>query len=129
MKLLIWIVTAVLALGWTLAAWGVSAALGWAAGLPAPGDPAELARLVTGWPIPAWLAAWFDPATLHAALAGVAWLIEQLQPAWPWLREAIGWLVPLTWAAWGVGLAGLLLLALLGQWIVAPRAAAAPRPA
>lgn len=49
-KALIWTVTAVLALGWTLAAWGVAAALAWAAGLTTPADTGELARLVTGWP-------------------------------------------------------------------------------
>ncbi|WP_127999756.1 hypothetical protein [Piscinibacter defluvii] len=131
MKLLIWIVAAVLGLFWTLGAWAVAAVLGWAAGLPTPGDPAELARIVTAWPMPAWLTVWIDPATLHALLAGVAWSLEQVQQAWPWLREALGWLVPLTWVVWGVGLAGLLLLALLAQWAVGRfrRPVPAPRPA
>lgn len=128
MKLLIWVVAAVLALFWTLGAWAVAAVLGWAAGLPTPGDAGELARVATAWPVPAWLTVWVDPATIHALFAGIAWSLEQLQQGWPWVREALGWLVPLTWLVWGVGLAGLLSLALLGQWLAGrlrPQATAA----
>lgn len=117
MKLLIWGVTALLALFWTLGAWAVAAVLGWAAALPSPGDTAELGRIVTSWAIPAWITQWIDPAAVHAALAGVVWALDQLQQAWPWVSSALGWLVPLTWVAWGVGLAMLLTLALFLQWL------------
>lgn len=128
MKPLIWGVSAMLALFWTLGAWAVAAVLGWAAGLPSPGDPGELARIVTAWPIPAWLTVWIDPGTLHAMLAGIAWSLEQLQQGWPWLRGLIGWLVPLTWVAWGVGLAGLLVLALFAQWLAGRLRGPVPAP-
>lgn len=129
MKLLIWAVAALLALFWTLGAWAAAALLGWAAGLPSPGDTAELGRIVTAWPIPAWVTLWIDPTALHALLGGVVWTLDQLQQGWPGVRSALGWLVPLTWIVWGIGLSMLLLLALLGQWLVGRLQRPTPAPA
>lgn len=127
MKLLIWAVTALLALMWTVGAWAVAALLGWVASSAAPADAAEWGRVLTEWPMPAWLTLWIDPATIHAALGGLAWTLEKLQSAWPGLQGVIGALVPLTWIVWGIGLAGLLALAGLVHWLVARvRAPAAP---
>ncbi|MBX3604841.1 MAG: hypothetical protein KF788_06205 [Piscinibacter sp.] len=130
MKLAIWIVTGVLALLWTLGAWALAALFGWVAGQATPGDPVELARVLTSWPIPAWVTAWIDPAALHAALAGIVWAVEELQRGWPWVSAALAWLVPAVWVAWGCGLVMLLVLAAFAQWLAgllrsAPPAAAA----
>lgn len=126
MKLVIWAVCGVLALFWTLGAWAVASMLGWAAGLATPGDAVELGRVVTSWPIPAWLTLWIDPAAIHAVLGGIVWSLEQLQQGWPWISSMIGWLVPATWIVWGVGIAVLLLLAVLAQWLAASQRPAAP---
>lgn len=131
MKWLIWGVTGMLALFWTLGAWAVAAVLGWAAGLATPGDTVELGRIVTSWPMPAWLTYWIDPAAIHAVLAGVVWSLEELQQAWPWVSAALGWLVPATWIVWGLGLAMLLLVAVLVQLLAGRLRPAVPvaRPA
>ena len=117
MKLLLWSVTAVTALFWTLGAWAIASALGWAAGF-APGDGTELARVVGTWSLPAWLTWWIDPGLVSAVLSGIVWSLEELQDAWPWIGALVGWLVPLTWIVWGVGLATMAVLAMLGHWLI-----------
>jgi hypothetical protein len=128
-KLVIWAVCGVLALFWTLAAWAAASLFGWAAGLATPGDAVELGRMVTSWPIPAWLTLWIDPAAIHAALGGVVWSLEQLQQGWPWISSMIGWLVPATWIVWGIGMATLLLVTVLVQVLVQRLRSPALRPA
>lgn len=117
MKVLLWTVTGVTALFWTLGAWAIVAALGWTAGF-APGDGADIARAVGSWSLPAWLTWWIDPGLVSAVLGGIVWGMEQAQDAWPWIGSMLGWLVPLTWIVWGLGLATMLLLALAGHWLI-----------
>lgn len=129
MKVLLWSVTAVTALFWTLGAWIIAAALGWAAGLAAPGDSAELARVIGSWSLPAWITWWIDPGLVSAVLGGIVWTLEQAQGAWPWIGPVVGWLVPLTWIVWGLGLGTMLVLALIGHWAIGRLQSPPARPA
>ena len=107
-----WGITALLALFWTGGAWVAALLVEWAAGAIASGAALEAGRTAVTLPVPAWLAFWFDPAFLQALQSALAWALENAQQALPFLGAAAGWLVPLVWVAWGVGL--VLLLATAG---------------
>jgi hypothetical protein len=73
--------------------------------------------LAQPWPLPEALAPWLDPATLQSLQQMVLVALDGLRDALPFMGAAMGWLVPLIWTAWGLGL--LLMLALAGgaQWL------------
>ncbi len=117
MKIAIWIVFGVFATLWTGGALAAAELTRWAAQLVASGAAVDLGRAVAEWPVPAWLAPWVDVAALQAARQfGVA-LLEWLRGAWPGIGAVLGWLVPVVWVAWGLGLALLLLLAGAAHWL------------
>ena len=105
MVILIWIVTLVLLLGWSLTGWALHALL-----VNGP----QLLEALPGWiqslPYPAvleqWLPQWQEWAVRGATLA----------------VHALGWLgtagVVIVWVVWAVGAALLLMLALLLSWAV-----------
>lgn len=118
MSLLIWSVFAVLALLWTGGAWASAALVQWSADLMATGQAVELGRAVSSWPVPAW-AVWFvDIALVHAMIDGIVWGLEALQAVAPWASTAIGWLVPVVWVLWALGLLLMLALAAGLHWLV-----------
>lgn len=114
---LVWALIALLALPWTgasLAAhwlltgpdWSVGGMQGWMAWLEQ-------------WRIPVWLAAWLP-------MEAVTTLKAMLTTLGPWLEDALamapalaGWLVPLLWLGWGLGLLVLVLLGVAGSVLVA----------
>lgn len=118
MRVLLWAVTAVTALFWTVGAWVATQVLGWAADLTSSGNAADPAGIVAGWSLPAWVAGWIDPGVLGAAFGALVWSLEQARDVGPWLGTALGWLVPLTWIVWGLGLAALIALTLFVQWLI-----------
>jgi len=123
MKTLTWAVVAVLGLLWTgfmgaagqLSAWlaEVVAQVGWPQAMSQAGQ----------WPVPAWLAAWLDPAWLQPLQALWAQVFDWLGSAWPAASGMAGtllsWLVPVLWVVWGLGLAMLIALAALLHWLLA----------
>lgn len=114
---LIWIPMA-LAMGlWSLLCWALASLLSgpdWSAS-----DSTEWLAWLENWQIPLWLTEWLP---MHTITALKALLVE-----WgPWLQDALsqapallGWLAPLVWATWGLGLIGLLLLGGVGSVLVA----------
>lgn len=123
MTLLIWTVFAVLALLWTGGAWASAALVQWSADLMASGQAVELGRAVSSWPVPAW-AVWFvDIALVHAMIDGIVWGLEMLQSVAPWAATAVGWLVPVVWFGWALGLLVLLVIAVGLHWLVRRRPA------
>ena len=117
MKILIWAVFGVLAVLWTLGALIVVELVQWSAQVIASGAAVELGRSAAQWPAPAWLASWLDPVTIKAAQQGMQAGFEAFRSALPWVGSAVGWLVPLVWISWGIGVA--LLLAMTGgaHWL------------
>lgn len=126
MKAAIWIVSGVLAALWTggafVAAWFVD----WAAGLIASGAALDLAKNVAAWPLPRWLEPWVDAAAFQALQHLLVDLMSWLRAAWPGLVTMVGWLVPLVWGLWAVGLGLLLALSVFGHWLAGR--AQAPQP-
>ena len=118
MVLLIWIVTLVLLLGWSLTGWALQALL-----VQGPHLLDALPAWIQGLPYPAvlerWLPNWQE---LLVAAAGL-------------VQAALGWLggagVVLVWIVWAVGAFLLLLVAAVATFAVRrlPRPPAPPTPA
>lgn len=117
MKTAIWIVSGVLAALWTGGAFAAAGLTQWAAQLIASGAALDMGRAVAEWPVPAWLAPWVDAAGVQAAQAFLVTALSWLRDAWPSIGSLVGWLVPLIWLVWALGLALLLLLAGVGHWL------------
>lgn len=118
MKTALWIVCGVFAALWTGLAFGAAELTHWASGLIASGAGVDLAKAATEWPVPAWLAPWLDAAGLQAFQGFVVAALEGLRAAWPTIGSMVGWLVPVIWLLWALGLALLLALGGLGHWLV-----------
>ncbi len=114
MIIALWLFTLVLVGLWTLTAALAAAGLGWLIS-QAP-VAADWAAKAASLPMPPWLGLWMDPAlaewTRQLAVQG----LQGMSAVLPWLQPVLGWLVPLTWVVWGLGLVGLLGLAAVGHW-------------
>jgi len=60
------------------------------------------------WPMPAWLAPWVDPAWVETMQASVLEWLQWLSAAMPAIGGLMGWISPLVWLLWGLGLVVLL---------------------
>lgn len=127
MKTIIWIVFAVAAALWTGLAYVSVEALRWMADLMSEGAKAgQWADLATNWSLPSWLLIWVDAQQVQALQLALVKAIEQLQGSWPGLGSTLGWLVPLVWGIWALGMLLLLLPAGLGHWLVSRQST--PKP-
>ena len=115
---LAWVLFAVLALLWTGGAALAAALAGWTAEAIASGTAAEAVRNVAAIPVPQWIAAWAEPEFIRAVQSALLWAVEAGQQALPWIGTAAGWLVPLVWVAWALGLAALLALAIVAHLLL-----------
>ena len=117
MKSVVWVVCGLLVGVWT----GLSALtahlIGWMLAAISSGQAAALVATTAPWSPPAWLAWWVDPywlESMHATLLGFAQWAGQTLPSFTALT---GWVVPLIWAAWGLGVAALLALGGTLHWL------------
>ena len=118
MKPLVWIVTALLALCWTVLVAVSAALLSWGGELIASGGAADWGRAAAQWPVPAWISLWVDPALVQALQEALRWSLDAFGGALPAAGALVGWLAPLAWVIWGLGLTLLLGLALIAHWLV-----------
>ncbi|MCU0952082.1 MAG: hypothetical protein MUC68_13760 [Burkholderiaceae bacterium] len=118
MKLALWIVFAVVAILWTAGAAGMAALTGWTAAQLASGAAADIGATAAQWPVPAWLALWIDPAVLQSAQQALQWGLQNFRESLPWAGALLGWLVPLVWVAWALGLLVMLLLTIAGHVLI-----------
>jgi hypothetical protein len=125
MKILIWTLFTLLALGWTGGTWLSATLVQALTEALASGSTLEGAQAVQAWQVPAWLLPWVDGAWVSLVQGGVAWLLEAFDAVGPQVAPVLGWLVPLLWGVWALGL--LLLLALaVGLHVLVGRTAAPP---
>ena len=118
MKIALWIAFAVLALLWTGGAAVVAQLVAWSASGLVAGGAAQVGGAVAGVAIPAWLAPWVDAAAWTAIQQAVAGTLAAVSGSLPMLGTAVGWLVPLVWTLWGVGLVVMFVLTVLGHWLI-----------
>ncbi len=128
---LVWLLTAVCAAGWSLACWALHQLVtgpDW----QALGDGAWLDWL-TQWRIPVWLADWLPLGAIGELQAWLTMLAPWVEAGVTNAPGLLGWLAPLVWVGWGLGLLVLVLLGVVGSVVVAvvrravaPQAPAAP---
>jgi hypothetical protein len=118
MKIALWIAFALLALMWTGGAALVAQLVAWSASGLAAGGAAQVGGVVASAAMPTWLAPWVDAAAWTAIQESVAGVMAGVSGSLPLVGTAVGWLEPLVWIVWGVGLVILLVLAGLGHWLI-----------
>lgn len=92
----------------------LGALLDWASHALASGEAARLGEAAAAWQLPPWMAFWVDEPLLRNLQQSLSWLLDLGRSSLPWLGEALGWLTPLLWVLWFLGVAALLFLTLLG---------------
>jgi hypothetical protein len=119
-KWLVWGGFGVLALLWTAGSYIAAAVARWGAQALADGGLDGAGRvLAQPLPLPEALVPWFDPALLQALQQMALVSLDALRDVLPFMGTAMGWLVPLVWAAWGFGLLLMLVLAGGAHWLTA----------
>jgi hypothetical protein len=113
MKLVIVVVFVLLGLLWTGLAALTAGGLQWAAGALASGSAGDLAAAMGSWQLPTWLVQGLDLGWLMGLQAALVTAVDMLQQWWPGVGQVVGWLVPVVWITWGLGMALLLLLGVL----------------
>jgi hypothetical protein len=109
MKILLWTVTGIAAMLCTLLAVLFASAIGWLASHMA--GSADLINQAAQWPVPAWLAAFFNPALLEPVRTAVVAVIGAVATGVPWVAPMLTWLVPVVWVVWALLMFGLIALA------------------
>jgi hypothetical protein len=116
MKILIWVVTGMIALFGTLMVLLLTSAIGWLA--DNTGGTVDLASRVAQWPVPPWLSAWLDPAMLEWMREATTAALQAMASAAPWLSSLLGWVGPVIWVLWAVVLFGMFALAGGGHYLL-----------
>ena len=122
MKTVLWLLCALLALLWTGGAALLAGLTDWAAGVLASGVAVDWAKTAAQWPVPSWLALWVDPQAVRFLQEAVLWAVGalgSLSQGLPVAGQLVGWLEPLVWLAWGLGMVALLGLTAGVHWWLA----------
>lgn len=95
----------------------------WLLASMANGQVSELAQRVGQWPVPAWLGLWVDTAWLKGlqdwGVGLLQWGVQVLPSPEGWM----GWITPLLWGVWGLGVVLMGLAAFAGHWFLSRRLA------
>ncbi len=118
MKVIIWSVFLLLAVLWTAGAGLLALLTEWSIGLLASGSATDLVDRAGQIPVPAWLAPWLDLAGWRELLQWFTSVLQTVSALLPSASQSLGWLVPLIWILWGIGLVGLLLVTWIGSRLV-----------
>ncbi|MEJ7929809.1 hypothetical protein WG922_07485 [Ramlibacter sp. AN1015] len=108
MVILSWLFFGALALVWTGGAFVFAELAQWGAQALASGVAGDAARGLATLPVPQWIVLWVDPALVQTAQSMVLWTFDTAREAVPLLGSAAGWLAPLVWVVWAVGLLAVL---------------------
>lgn len=111
MKIVLWVVCLLLLGFWTGGTLLLTELTEWGVQQLASGEAAAAGEAVARWPVPGWMSAWVDTTWIQAAQNGLTWALHAFDDAVPLVGSAVGWIVPLIWMLWGLGVALLLVLA------------------
>lgn len=109
MKILIWIITALVAMLGTLLVAVMAFTIGWLSDNMAGG--ADWVNQLAQVPVPAWLSLYLDPAMMALVRTASVGVITSVATGLPWLAPMLGWVAPVLWVMWLIVLVGLLVLA------------------
>ena len=113
MKILLWVAGLFMAAVWTAGFALLTSMAGWLAG--AGNQVVGAVQSVAEWPVPAWAALWLAPTSLDSLRAVLTWSIDAITTYAPWLFSVLGWVAPLLWGVWGLGMFLLMVLVLVGH--------------
>ena len=118
MHTVLWVAWVLVAGFWTLGAWVLAELVQWSARAMASGEASRAADAVLQAPLPPWLGVWIDPALLDILRSQLQWLIEAGQALLPTAGAVAGWIVPLVWIGWGLGMLTLLAVGVGAHWLI-----------
>jgi len=118
MKAWIWGVLGFLSLLWTAVAWLLATLSASAGQWISSGQAKTLGQQAGALPLPDWLALFVDTAQLQQLREALLWLLEAGGGSLPFLGSAVGWLEPLVWVVWALGLCLMLGLGALAHVMV-----------
>jgi hypothetical protein len=121
MTALLWAVAALLATGWSLFIWTAASLTGWLLGAVPAGSAAQLSeavRQLPAPPVPDVLAPWLSTGWWTALQTLTADLLAWVGPWLPSTATLLGWLTPLAWTTWALGLLPLLALTWVIHWLL-----------
>jgi hypothetical protein len=118
MKAIIWSAFLLLAVLWTAGAALFAQLTEWSLGLLASGSATDLVDRVAQIPIPPWLAPWIDLSGWQELVAWFTAVLQSISAMLPAAGQSLGWLVPLVWIIWGIGMLALLVTTLIGARLV-----------
>lgn len=108
---IIWSVAGLLAAAWTGLMAVLGSVLGWAA--QALRQTGAWVNTPPAWPaeLPSWLSGWLDAGTWASIGQAAQELMPPILSVVPAVGTLAGWLEPLLWLGWGLGMLALLALA------------------
>lgn len=118
MKIILWGIVALLAALWTGAAALLAALVQWSAQSLAGLDGSAVDILAAASTLPAWLAPWVDAGAWAEMQHWMTAVLASASALMPSLGQLAGWLVPLVWVFWGLGMVLLLGLALIAALVL-----------
>jgi hypothetical protein len=110
---LLWGLIALVAVPWTLVCIGLHAVLTSLDG--SGGDVQAWMAWLEQWRIPGWLAVWLPMESVTALKAWLTMLGPWQESLLAGAPVLLGWLVPLVWIGWGLGLGVLVMLGVAGS--------------
>ena len=134
MRAIVWLGFVLVAAVWTGLSGLLASSAEWLSGALASGQVSgqmsgqisDTLQLAGQTPIPAWLAPWVDAGLLQTLQAGLVWAVQLVQPVLPASATLIGWLTPVIWAVWGLGMLTMLVLAGGLHWLIGRAAGQLP---
>jgi hypothetical protein len=118
MKWIIWTIVAVLAVVWTGTLATVALVADWTGSALQQAAPSAQQLPAD---LPGWLAGWVDPAGWAGVVHATQQALQLVQSTLPAVGTATGWLEPLAWIVWGIGMVALLMVAVGSHWLVGRR--------
>ena len=118
MKVLIWGVFVLAVLVWTGFAALVAQAIAWSSDRLSTGAVGTLEMATNQIVIPGWASAWLAPSDWATVFMFVQSAIDNAAATVPLLTSVLGWIAPLVWVVWALGLAGLFALLIMGTLLI-----------
>lgn len=118
MKIILWVGVALLGLFWTGGAAVLAEAVQWSAQWVSAGSTSTLEAAAKNIVLPVWLAPWLDPSIIASVLKTLQDILTIFSSVLPTMGMVVGWLIPVIWITWllgvlalvGAGIAGTLIL-------------------
>ena len=129
MKIAVWVIFSVTALLWTVGSYIAVKLTQWGTQMLATASFEQLNSNVTQWPLPEMLPLWFDAGSILALQHLALLSLEAFRNAMPYMSTMMGWLVPVIWIVWGLGILCLLMMAGGAHWLASRYMPGRPAPA